>query len=241
MEIIPAIDLMGGRCVRLTQGDFASKKTYDADPLELAFQFQEAGIRRLHMVDLDGAKAGKPANLPVLENICRQTNLVVDYGGGIKTAQDLADIFQAGAAQVTCGSIAVKKPELFLDWVMEYGSDKIILAADARDGYIAIAGWQEASEWAVADFIDHYTRRGVEWVLCTDISRDGMLQGPATDLYQELITQFPALKLIASGGVSSIADLQALKAAGATAVVFGKALYEGRFSMADLQVFIASN
>jgi len=241
IEIIPAIDLVEGKCVRLTQGDFNQKTIYHENPLDAAKFFENMGFKKLHLVDLDGAKkdsVGSVANKKVLAEIASKTNMTIDFGGGIRTEEILKAAFEAGADMVTCGSIAVKEKEKFEEWVLEYGADRIILAADAKDKQIAIHGWQETSAVSVFDFIDQYTKKGVHQVLCTDISRDGMLSGPSMELYNEIIQQFPALYLIASGGVSSIEDIAQLNEAGIPAVVVGKAFYEGRITAKDLQPYL---
>lgn len=236
MTIIPAIDLIDGQCVRLTKGDYDTKKVYNTDPLEVAKQFEENGFTRLHLVDLDGAKAGKVINLSVLESICHNTQLQVDFGGGIKTDEDLEKVFKAGASQVTIGSLAVKDPTKVKDWISKFGADRIILGADVKDRKIAVSGWLETSSIDLFDFIEDYYSCGIRNVLCTDISKDGMLEGPAFDLYLELIKRFTDLKLIASGGVSGIEDVRKLKDLGIPAVVIGKAIYEGRIDLRELGV-----
>lgn len=228
IELIPAIDIIGGHCVRLTRGDYATQKTYDSDPVAVARRFEELGFRRLHVVDLDGARSRHIVNQRVLSDIAAATQLTIDFGGGIKSDDDIAAAFDAGAHMVTVGSIAVAEPERFESWLQRYGAEKIILGADARDGYISINGWEEASSQRLQDFIGHYMGLGVRNVLCTDISRDGMLAGPSTALYSEVMAAFPDCHLIASGGVSNGDDIRALDAAGIPAVVFGKAFYEGR-------------
>jgi len=234
MTIIPAIDLIDGKCVRLTKGDYDTKTVYHDDPLTIARQFEELGFQRLHLVDLDGAKAGKVINLAVLENICRNTSLRVDFGGGIKTDEDLNSVMNAGAWQVTIGSLAVKAPEKVKEWIGTYGPEKIILGADVRDRKIAVSGWLETSSLELNDFIDSYHALGIRHVLCTDISRDGMLQGPAFELYNELMSRYPDLQLIASGGVSGIEDVERLIENGIPSVVIGKAIYEGMIDLNEL-------
>lgn len=234
MTIIPAIDLIDGKCVRLTKGDYDTKTVYHDDPLTIARQFEELGFQRLHLVDLDGAKAGKVINLAVLENICRNTSLRVDFGGGIKTDEDLNSVMNAGAWQVTIGSLAVKAPEKVKEWIGTYGPEKIILGADVRDRKIAVSGWLETSSLELNDFIDSYYALGIRHVLCTDISRDGMLQGPAFELYNELMSRYPDLQLIASGGVSGIEDVERLIENGIPSVVIGKAIYEGMIDLNEL-------
>lgn len=233
IELIPAIDLIEGQCVRLTKGDYDTKKTY-GDPVALAQEFEQLGFRRLHVVDLDGAKSKHVVNLPVLREITRKTRLTVDFGGGVKTDADLEQAFEAGAAMVTAGSIAVTEPERYLRWLEQYGAERLILGADVRNGRVSINGWQEDSTDELSDFLRRYMQAGTRNVLCTDISRDGMLQGPATDLYREVMQAHPTCHLIASGGVSSIRDILDLDAAGIPAVVFGKAIYEGRINLKEL-------
>ncbi len=234
MDIIPAIDLIDGKCVRLTQGDYAQKIVYNEDPLEVAKSFEDAGIRRLHLVDLDGAKAQHIVNHEVLHRIAVGTSLIIDFGGGLKTDDDLHIAFENGASMITGGSIAVKDPETFVRWIKDYGADKIILGADAKDGLIAVSGWTESASLELASFIGDYRAKGITKVICTDIGRDGMMAGPAVDLYRDLLTQFPGLYLVASGGVSCSADLFALREAGIPAAIVGKALYEGKIRLTDL-------
>ena len=234
MEIIPAIDLIDGKCVRLTQGDYAQKKLYSENPLEIAKSFEDAGVRRLHLVDLDGAKAQHIVNHRVLRDIATQTTLIVDFGGGVKTDADLRIAFENGAAMITGGSIAVKNPETFIRWLEDYGSDKIILGADVRDGMIAVSGWTETSAIDLFSYIADYHAKGVNQVICTDISRDGMMQGPAIELYRSLLEQFPELYLIASGGVASADDFFELQKIGVPAVITGKAIYEGKIRLDEL-------
>lgn len=234
MQIIPAIDIIDAKCVRLSKGDYDTKKVYNEDPLEVAKQFQDWGISRLHVVDLDGAKAGHIVNHKVLERICSHTNLTVDFGGGLKASSDLHTAFECGAAMVTGGSIAVKNPDEFQRWIDNYGPDKIILGADAKNRKIAVTGWTETSTQDLIPFVSHYHDRGLNKLICTDISRDGMLQGPAVDLYSEMLTAIKGLFLIASGGVGSPADIEALAQAGVPAVIVGKAIYEKRISRDDI-------
>lgn len=238
IEIIPAIDMIEGKCVRLTQGDYATRKVYNEDPLEVAKAFEDAGIRRLHVVDLDGAKAGHIVNYRVLEKLAGHTSLVIDFGGGLKQTKDVEIAFDCGAQMVTGGSIAVKDPETFTAWIARFGSERIILGADAKDRRIAISGWEEATDAELLPFIQKYREQGIEKVICTDISRDGMLEGPAVDLYQEILEAVPDIYLIASGGVSSIADIEKLTEANVPAVIFGKALYEGRITLKELERFV---
>ena len=236
MKIIPAIDLIDGNCVRLTKGAYDTKKIYSTDPLEMAKRFEAAGFTRLHLVDLDGAKAGSVVNLAVLERICTQTSLNVDFGGGIKTETDLEKVLKAGAKQVTIGSLAVQQPELLKEWIKRYGAETFIIGADVKEGKIAISGWLETSSLELMDFIQTYYDLGIRHFLCTDISKDGMLQGPAFDLYNDIMQLFPDLQLIASGGVSGINDVQELKNNNIPAVVIGKAIYEGLISLRELKI-----
>lgn len=238
IEIIPAIDIIDGKCVRLTQGDYSQKTVYNEDPVEIAKMFEDAGIKRLHTVDLDGARSSHVVNTRVIERIATHTNLTIDFGGGIKSDDDLRKAFDAGAQMVTIGSVAVKEPELFASWVETYGGEKIILGADVKNGYISISGWLEEGEQKLMDFICHHTKNGIHNVLCTDISRDGMLQGPAIELYKDIMAHYPTLHLIASGGVSCINDIERLNDAGIPAVVFGKAIYEGRINLKELEIFL---
>lgn len=238
IEIIPAIDIIDGKCVRLTQGDYNQKTVYNEDPVEVAKMFEDAGIKRLHTVDLDGARSSHVVNTRVIERIATHTNLTIDFGGGIKSDEDLRKAFDAGAQMVTIGSVAVKEPELFASWVETYGGDKIILGADVKNGYISISGWLEEGEQKLMDFICHHTKNGIHNVLCTDISRDGMLQGPAIELYKDIMAHYPTLHLIASGGASCINDIERLNEAGIPAVVFGKAIYEGRINLKELERFL---
>jgi phosphoribosylformimino-5-aminoimidazole carboxamide ribotide isomerase len=234
MIIIPAIDLIDGNCVRLTKGEYDTKKVYSDDPLDMAKRFEESGFQRLHFVDLDGAKAGKVVNLSVLQRICSNTSLKVDFGGGIKSDEDLEKVLNAGADQVTIGSLAVKAPEKVKEWIAKYGAERIILGADVKERMIAVSGWLETSNLDLFGFIDSYYQLGIRHVLCTDISKDGMLQGPAFDLYTEIMKKYNDLQLIASGGVSGIADVKQLKANGIPSVVIGKAIYEGRIDLSEL-------
>jgi phosphoribosylformimino-5-aminoimidazole carboxamide ribotide isomerase len=234
IELIPAIDIIEGKCVRLTQGDYDTKKVYNEDPLEVAKMFEDYGIRRLHVVDLDGARQGRIINYRILERLATYTSLVIDFGGGLKQDNDLEIAFESGAQMVTGGSIAVKNPNTFKSWISKFGSEKIILGADAKDKKIAISGWEETTENELIPYIQHYHQEGISKSICTDISRDGMLQGPAIDLYKEVLEQIPQLYLIASGGVSSIQDIEKLAEAGIPAVIFGKAIYEGKIQLKDL-------
>lgn len=235
IELIPAIDLIDGKCVRLSKGDYDTKKIYNENPLEVALEFEAHGIKRLHVVDLDGAKAGHIINHKILETITSKTNLVVDFGGGLKTTEDLRIAFECGAQMVTGGSIAVKNPEEFTGWIQKYGAEKIILGSDVKDKKIAISGWTETSTLDLFDFLKDYVDKGITKTICTDISKDGMLQGPSLELYKDILARFPDLYLIASGGVSNMADIEALAEAGLPAVIFGKAVYEGHISMKELE------
>ena len=238
MEIIPAIDIIDGKCVRLTQGDYTQKKEYHANPVEVAGRFEDAGITRLHLVDLDGAKQKRIINLKVLNEIAAQTSLQIDFGGGVQSADDLELAFANGAHQITGGSIAVKDPEMFQNWVKNHGPEKIILGADVKSGYIAISGWQERSETKLFDFLEYYTQRSIKYVICTDVSKDGLLAGPAIELYKKIIQQFPDLYLIASGGVTTLRDLDKLKSIGVSGVIIGKAIYEGKITLKELNEFM---
>ena len=238
IELIPAIDIIDGKCVRLSQGDYNTRKVYNENPVEVAKEFEANGIRRLHVVDLDGAKSSHVVNYRVLDMIASRTSLIIDFGGGIKTDEDLLIAFENGAQMVTLGSIAVKKPALFKKWLQQYGSGKIILGADVKDNHISINGWKEESQQELIPFLTDYTNEGVRKVLCTDISRDGMLQGPSIELYKQMMKEFPEMHLIASGGVSCLQDIIDLDEARIPAVVFGKALYEGRITLKDLNRFM---
>lgn len=238
IELIPAIDIIDGKCVRLSQGDYNTRKVYNENPVEVAKEFEANGIRRLHVVDLDGAKSSHVVNYRVLDMIASRTSLIIDFGGGIKTDEDLLIAFENGAQMVTLGSIAVKKPDLFKKWLQQYGSEKIILGADVKDNHISINGWKEESQQELIPFLTDYTNEGVRKVLCTDISRDGMLQGPSIELYKQMMKEFPEMHLIASGGVSCLQDIINLDEARIPAVVFGKALYEGRITLKDLNRFM---
>jgi phosphoribosylformimino-5-aminoimidazole carboxamide ribotide isomerase len=239
MQIIPAIDIIDGKCVRLTQGDYAQKTIYNENPLEVAKAFEDAGINRLHVVDLDGAKAGTVKNWKVLETIAVQTKLVIDFGGGIKTDNDVAHVFERGASLATIGSIAVANPALFLSWVNKYGADRFFLGADVKDNFIAVNGWMHTSTTSIDTFIGDYLAKGISNIFCTDVSKDGRLEGPSTELYQSLIRSFPNLKLVASGGVSSLQDLEVLDSIGCAGAIVGKAIYENRISLESLQQFNA--
>ncbi len=232
--VIPAIDIIQGQCVRLTQGDYTQMKVYSVDPLEVAKQFEDAGLRRLHLVDLDGARAGSVKNWKVLESLAGNTNLIVDFGGGIKKIQDVEILFNCGAAYCAVGSIAVQDEPEFTRWIQRFGGERFLLGADVKDRRIAVDGWQVVTDLLIYDFIEKYQQLGVRQVFCTDVRKDGLLAGPATDLYRDIIARFPDLYLIASGGVSSLADLQILKAMGCKGVIVGKAIYEGRLALAEL-------
>ena len=234
IELIPAIDIINGQCVRLTKGDYDQKTVYSDSPAKMAKSFETLGFQRLHVVDLDGAKSKHIVNDAVLKAITTETNLTVDFGGGIKTDEDIEKAFAAGAAMVTVGSIAVTNPDLFMDWLEKYGADRLILGADVRHGKISINGWKEDSDEDLLPFLKKYVAAGVKHVLCTEISKDGTLAGPAVDLYRRVMETYPALHLIASGGVSSKEDIIALDAAGIPAVVFGKAIYEGKINLKEL-------
>ena len=235
IELIPAIDLIDGKCVRLTKGEYDSKKIYNEDPVSQAKEFERLGFKRLHMVDLDGAKSKHIVNDAVLRAVTETTSLVVDFGGGIKTAEDIEKAFNAGATMVTLGSIAVTNPELCEEWIKKYGADRIILGADVRNGKISINGWKEDSAEDLIPFLEHYIKLGVKNVLCTEISKDGTLAGPAVELYEQIMARWPQLHLIASGGVSCNDDIKRLEQSNIPAVVFGKAYYEGRIDVASLR------
>lgn len=235
IEIIPAIDIIGGKCVRLTKGDYGKQRTYADNPAEMAAELESLGARRLHVVDLDGAKSRHIVNTATLEQITGRTNLVVDFGGGIKSEDDIERAFRFGASMVTVGSVAVTDKALMQRWIDTYGAERIILGADVRDGRISVNGWKEDSQEEIADFLEYYINKGVTKVLCTDISRDGTLMGPSLKLYRKILQRFPDLYLIASGGVSGVGDIRELDSAGVPAVVFGKAFYEGRISKEELR------
>ncbi|MBR4839439.1 MAG: 1-(5-phosphoribosyl)-5-[Paludibacteraceae bacterium] len=239
IEIIPAIDIIDGKCVRLSQGDYGQKKVYNENPTEVAKMFEGVGVRRLHLVDLDGAKAQHIVNYKVLESIATSTSLVVDFGGGLKSDEDLRIAFECGASMVTGGSIAVKNPEVFRSWIDKFGSEKIILGADVKDEKIAVGGWLETTKAELLPFVKDYRQAGIDKVICTDISKDGMLQGPSVELYEKILAEIPDLYLIASGGVSSMADIERLQEANVPAVITGKAIYEGKIKMEDLAKFLA--
>lgn len=238
MRIIPAIDIIEGKCVRLSKGDYSTKKIYNEDPLEVAKTFQDVGIKYLHLVDLDGAKSKHIVNHKVLEAIASKTDLKIDFGGGLKSDDDLRIAFESGACQITGGSIAVKSPEIFESWINRYGKEKIILGADAQDEKVAISGWMESSQEELVPFIKSYRDRGISYVICTDISKDGMLEGPSFELYKRILKEVPDIKLIASGGISHFDELAQLADAGCEGTIIGKAIYEKRISLKQLEGFI---
>jgi phosphoribosylformimino-5-aminoimidazole carboxamide ribotide isomerase len=238
IEIIPAIDLMDGRCVRLTHGNFERSTVYSDKPLEAAKRFEAAGIRRLHVVDLDGAKSGSPKNLAVLANVAENTDLEIDFGGGVRSETDLENVFGAGAAMANIGSIAMTDPEMFLDWVERYGSDRILLGADAKEGNIAVDGWQTETQIEIMDVLTRYTHEGVRNIFVTDIASDGAMTGPATELYERIVSALPDLRLIASGGVRTMRDVDELERIGCAGVIIGKAIYEGHITTEDLTNYV---
>ncbi|HSU50462.1 MAG TPA: 1-(5-phosphoribosyl)-5-[(5-phosphoribosylamino)methylideneamino]imidazole-4-carboxamide isomerase [Segetibacter sp.] len=237
METIPAIDIIDGKCVRLTQGDYSKKTIYNKNPLDVAKQFEDAEIVRLHLVDLDGAKAGAVKNWKVLEAIAGKTKLVVDFGGGIKTEKDVSIVLESGATFATVGSVAVKDEASFSKWLDQFGAEKFILGADVKDEKIAVSGWLETTDIWIYDFIEKYTNKGVQQIFCTDVSKDGKMEGPSIDLYKNIISKFPSLYFIASGGVSSLQDLDQLQEIGCKGVIIGKAIYENRISLSELKQF----
>lgn len=237
-QIIPAIDIIDGKCVRLTQGDYSKKTIYNDDPLEVAKQFEDVGIERLHLVDLDGAKQGTVINYQVLENLASNTKLTIDFGGGIKTEEDLSKVFNGGASIATIGSLAVKNKSLFFSWIQKYGADKFLLGADVKEEQIAIGGWLETTDISVFDFVKENMNQGIKTIFCTDISKDGLLKGPSVELYEKLIMQDNSLQLIASGGVSCVDDLYALKEMGCSGAIVGKAIYEEKITLNDLKQFM---
>lgn len=237
MQLIPAIDIIDGKCVRLTQGDYEQKKIYNEHPLEVAKQFEDAGLQRLHLVDLDGAKQKAVKNWKVLETIASKTGLVIDFGGGIATEKDVKIVFESGAAFATVGSIAVKNEVEFVKWLMIFGAEKFLLGADVKDKMIAIHGWLETTDKSIFNFIENYSKKGVQQIFCTDVSKDGKLEGPSLELYKEIIMKFPDLHFIASGGVASLSDLHQLKEIGCSGAIIGKAIYENRISLNDLKNF----
>jgi len=238
LEIIPAIDIIDGKCVRLTQGDFAKKKIYYNNPVEIAKIFEQAGIRRLHLVDLDGARQGVISNLNVLQDIATQTHLIIDFGGGIKTNNDIQSVFDAGAAIANIGSLAVKEPEIIKEWIVKFGAERILIGADVSNKIIVINGWQIQTEISVFDFIGQYSKGGILHFFCTDVAKDGLLQGPSLDLYKRIIQKFPGIKMIASGGVSNIIDIENLMIAGCSGVIIGKAIYERNIRLEDLKKYL---
>ena len=238
IELIPAIDIIDGKCVRLSQGDYNSKKVYNENPVEVAKELEAHGIRRLHVVDLDGAVSHHVVNYRTLEQIASRTSLVIDFGGGVKSDEDLVIAFESGAQMITGGSIAVQNPERFCHWLQTYGSERIILGADVKDYKIAVNGWKDESACELFPFLEDYVGKGVRKVICTDINCDGMLQGPSISLYKEMLEAHPDLYLIASGGVGSTEDIRQLEATGIPAVIFGKALYEGRITFKELEAFM---
>lgn len=235
IEIIPAIDLIDGKCVRLSQGDFSQKKIYSESPLSVAQEFEQFGIKRLHLVDLDGAKNGKVTNLKTLKEIANKTNLTIDFGGGIKTDEDINSVFDAGASFASIGSVAVKESEKFFSWLTKYGSERILLGADVREKKLAINGWLTDTDLEIIPFLRNYFEKGVTQVFCTDISKDGLLQGSSNELYKEILQNLPELQLIASGGVSKIEDVYELEKIGCSGVIIGKAIYEGRIKLEELE------
>ncbi len=239
IEIIPAIDLIDAKCVRLSQGDYNQKTIYNENPLEVAKMFEDAGIKRLHLVDLDGAKAKHIVNYKVLETIAGKTNLVIDFGGGLKSDEDLEIAFNSGAAMVTGGSIAVKEKDTFLSWLEKFGSEKIILGADAKNGNIAVSGWLETTELGVIDFISEFHKQGISKVISTDISRDGMLSGPSFELYADIMKTLPKVEIIASGGIAAMDDILKLDEMGVPGVITGKAIYENRITLKEIEKFIS--
>jgi phosphoribosylformimino-5-aminoimidazole carboxamide ribotide isomerase len=241
MRIIPAIDIIDGKCVRLTKGDYNTKKVYNENPIEIAKAFEDAGIEYLHVVDLDGAKASAIVNYKTLEQLATKTNLKIDFGGGLKSNEDLKIAFDSGANQITGGSIAVKKPEIFESWIQRYGSEKIILGADCKNEKIAVSGWLEESDLNVIPFISKYKSKGIDYVICTDISKDGMLEGPSFELYKRILSEVPSIKLIASGGISKFDELPKLAGMGCGGVIIGKAIYENRISLKELENYILNN
>ena len=238
MQIIPAIDIIDGKCVRLSQGDYNRKKIYNENPLEVAKSFEDAGIKHLHLVDLDGAKSQRIVNVRILEEICNQTNLLVDFGGGVKSTDDVQIALNSGAQQITAGSVAIKSPELVQSWINEFGAHKIILGADVAGGNIAINGWKDTTDVSGIDFIQQYNELGIQSVISTAIETDGMLSGPATDWYKTLIKTFPEINVIASGGVSCINDLKVLNEIGCSGAIVGKAIYENKISLKELEAYV---
>ena len=241
MRLIPAIDIIDGKCVRLSKGDYDTKKIYNENPLEVAKSFEAHGITNLHLVDLDGAKSSQIVNYKVLERIASKTSLNIDFGGGLKSDADLKIAFECGANQITGGSIAIKNSDLFKSWIQQYGADKIILGADAKNEKVAISGWLEESTSDLIPFIQNYQEEGIQYVICTDISKDGMLQGPSFELYRKILEQTPNIKLIASGGISTFDELPRLAELGCEGTIIGKAIYENRISLKQLENYILNN
>jgi len=238
MEIIPAIDIIEGKCVRLTEGDYSQKKIYNEHPLEVAKQFEDVGLTRLHLVDLDGAKTGEVKNWKILETLASKTSLIIDFGGGIKKEDDVKIVFNSGASLVTIGSLAVKNEEEFVKWLLIFGADKFLLGADVKEEKIAVSGWLEKTDIWIYDFVQKYIEHGVKQIFCTDVNKDGRLEGPSVDLYKNIITKFPEWHFIASGGVSSLKDLEELRDIGCKGAIVGKAIYENRISLTDLKNFV---
>jgi phosphoribosylformimino-5-aminoimidazole carboxamide ribotide isomerase len=238
IDIIPAIDIIDGNCVRLSQGDYQTKRIYNESPVEVAKEFEANGIMRLHMVDLDGAKQGRIVNLKTLETVASATRLEIDFGGGIKTTEDVQNVLNAGAAMINIGSIAVKQPELVDTWIQQFGAEKILLGADVKDENIMISGWLQSADINIINYISAYINRGINKIFCTDISKDGLLQGTSIDLYKKILTAFPQLHLVASGGVSTITDVEELDAIGCSGVIIGKALYEGKIQLYELKKYL---
>lgn len=233
-RLIPAIDLINGKCVRLQQGDYNTEKVYNDDPLAVAKDFESAGIQYLHVVDLDGAKAGRVINYEVIERLCKNTNLKIDFGGGLRTTEEVRKVLDLGVSQITAGSIAAKNPEMVMEWLEEFGPENVIIGTDLKAGKIAIHGWETASALAWPQFIDHYVQLGAQYFICTDISRDGMLSGPAIELYKEILVSYPNIKLVASGGIAEDTDLDDCQAIGMDGAIFGKAFYEGKINLDQL-------
>ncbi len=238
IEIIPAIDIINGKCVRLSQGDFQTQKIYSESPVDIAKQFEDAGITRLHIVDLDGTKKRSIVNIKVLENIALQTNLKIDFGGGIKTTEDAEKVFTAGASIINIGSIAIKQPEVVVEWIGKFSAEKILLGADVKDEKILINGWQQSTEINIIDYLKDWSAKKMNNIFCTDVSKDGLLQGASIDLYKKILEAIPSIHLIASGGVSSIKDVEELKAIGCSGVIIGKALYEGKIKLNELKKYL---
>ncbi len=241
MRIIPAIDVINGKCVRLTKGDYNTEIVYNENPLDVAKMFEDAGINYLHLVDLDGARSNKICNYKILEQIATKTGLVIDFGGGIKSNEDIEIAFDSGASQITGGSIAVKNPALFLSWMNLYNSNRIILGADAKDELVQTNGWMEASRQELVPFIENFFEKGIQYVITTDIARDGMLNGPSLNLYKKIIQKLPEIKLIASGGISSMKDVRAVEKIGCDGAIIGKAIYENKITLKDLEKYNLNN